>query len=751
MNIFRKRPLCLILCIILGGFSLFLELDFYFKLILIGIAALIFVCNIVFPELFGDKRLLCAFATLAFIGAMLLGHLYVFITTPESYFGNPLRIVGQVTDIENKATSGEVLTLETSSIQGNIASYKFIIYVESDEVRQVNEGAVIEFSGTVSEFKSNSAVFDERSYYRSRGYNGVIYNITDITVIDKCEPPYNVFREIQKLVTDRFVLATDARTGGFLAALLMGDKTYLHPSINLNFQLIGISHILALSGMHLVILCGAVKGVLTRLGFNKKTVVLVSTLFALFYMAVTGFSASVVRSAIMLAITNLLFLFMSTNDGYTTLPLSVIFILIFEPHAVYDLSLWLSAFATLGIMVFSDLESRRADINTEDKPSPVRAILLSIRESILATVFSMCAVYILMAFFFKRFSILAPITTLIYSIPINLMIFMAIILLFIPGLSLYNTFLIWYTEIIVASAEFFSDITPAIIFIDYPLVQVFIILLSVFYFGMLIVKVENFKRVSIMLSALYLLSSVIGFGLTRHDQIRDESYFSVSSEENSFIIRSGDSVDYIYFGDYSISSAYDDYENLIEERALKVNRLILPTYSKSTNDFLKAFLANNKTDYLYLPTPIGSDECVLVEYIAETISLYGTTLVFYGIDEFLELGEYKYLLSCRKPYHDTVSDCIYTILYKDEFYTYFSDGAEETLPAYARMWSSQSHYFIFGSIGSKTDKLLGFGSSSNKIKGVMYFDDHPLNDEALEYLKMKEVPIVKIDTSCFIH
>lgn len=751
MNIFRKRPLCLILCIILGGFSLFLEIDLYLKLVLIGVAALIFICNLVFPELFKSARLLTAIASIAFICAVLLGSLYVSLTTPESYFGIPARIVGQVTDIENKATSGEIITLETSSIEGNLAKYKVIIYVESEDVTNVTEGSVIEFYGTINEFKTSSSVFDERSYYLSRGYNGAIYNISDINVLEETEPPLDIFKEIQKLITDRFVLATDKRTGGFLAALLMGDKTYLHPSINLNFQLIGISHILALSGMHLVILCGAVKSVLTRLGFNKKTVVLISTLFALFYMAVTGFSASVVRSAVMLTITNLLFLFMSTSDGYTTLPLSVIIILLLEPYAVYDLSLWLSAFATLGIMVFSDMETRRLDIKTDEKPSLPRAIFLSIRESILATIFSMCAVYLLMAFFFKKFSILAPITTLIYSIPINLMIFMAIILLFIPGISIYNTFLIWYTEIIVASAEMFSDITPAIIFIDYPLVQISIILLSVFYFGMLIVKVENFKRVSIMLTVLYLISSVLGFGMTRLDQIREESYFSVNGNENSFIIRSGDSLDYIYFGDYSISSAYDSYENLVADRALKVNRLIIPTYSSTTDDFIEAFLANNKTDYLYLPNPIGTDECVITDYIADTVSLYGTTLEFYGIDEFVELGEYKYLLSARKPYHGTVSDCIYTIVYKDNYYTYFSDGATETLPAYARMWSSQSDYFIFGSVGSKTEELIGFGTSSTRLKGVIYFDNHPLNAEAIEYLNMKEVPIVKIDTSYFIH
>lgn len=750
MNIFRKRPLCLILCIILCGFSLFLEADLLIKLLAGGIAALIFVCALVFPELFRENRALSVIASLAFISALFIGQLYVYLSTPESYFGRSAKILGTVAEIENKATSGEVITLTTYSVDDISLNYKFLIYVDSQDVLNVTEGDVIEFYGTINEFKTDSAFFDERSYYLSRGYNGVIYNISGIAELERGEPEIDIFRSIQKFVTDRFILATDKRTGGFLSALLMGDKAYLHPSINLNFQLIGISHILALSGMHLVILCGAVKGVLSRLGFNKKTVVLISTLFALFYMAITGFSASVVRSAVMLAVTNILFLFMSTSDSYTTLPLSVIIILIFEPYAVYDLSLWLSAFATLGIIVFSDLEKKRTDIKTEDKPSFIRALLLSVRESILASIFSMCAVYLLMAFFFKKFSILAPITTLIYSLPINLMIFMAIILLFIPGISIYNTFLIWYTEIIVASAEMFSDITPAIIFIDYPLVQVAIILLSVFYFGILVVKVENYKGISVILIVIYLLSSVLGFGLTRIDQNREEGYFSHNDNENSFIIRSGDNLDYIYFGDYSIESAYNSYEHLVLERALKVNRLIIPTYSGTIDEFVDAFLAKNKTDYLYMPTPIGTDECVLSEYLADTLSLYGTTLVFYDIDEFIELGDYKFLLSCRQAYHGNDADCIFSIVYKDMYYTYFSEGATETLPHYARLWSVQSDYFIFGSIGSKTSTLIGFGCFSERLKGVIYFKSHPLNNETVEYLNMKEVPIKKIDTSYFI-
>ena len=52
-------------------------------------------------------------------------------------------------------------------------------------------------------------------------------------------------------------MSSSAENGGLLAALLLGDQTYLSGQTKLDCSRIGITHILALSGMHISIICSA--------------------------------------------------------------------------------------------------------------------------------------------------------------------------------------------------------------------------------------------------------------------------------------------------------------------------------------------------------------------------------------------------------------------------------------------------------------------------------------------------------------
>ena len=101
---------------------------------------------------------------------------------------------------------------------------------------------------------------------------------------------------------------SDAETGGLLGAILLGDRTYLSGQTSLDFSRIGISHVLALSGMHLAILILGIEKLLSLIGISKKARYIITIILTLAYVALTGFSVSVVRAGIMLIIRSLLHL-----------------------------------------------------------------------------------------------------------------------------------------------------------------------------------------------------------------------------------------------------------------------------------------------------------------------------------------------------------------------------------------------------------------------------------------------------------
>ena len=78
------------------------------------------------------------------------------------------------------------------------------------------------------------------------------------------------FSTLNESFSKRISSMTDKDTSAVVSALLLGNKSGLSQSDRRDFARLGISHILALSGMHLSIIAVIISGVLTGTGFNKR-------------------------------------------------------------------------------------------------------------------------------------------------------------------------------------------------------------------------------------------------------------------------------------------------------------------------------------------------------------------------------------------------------------------------------------------------------------------------------------------------
>lgn len=87
--------------------------------------------------------------------------------------------------------------------------------------------------------------------------------------------------------------------GGFAQALLLGEKSGLSDAQRNQLSLAGMSHIVAVSGMHLSILFGLVYVLTLR---QRVLSALLGIPIAVFFAAVAGFTPSVTRAALMLSL-----------------------------------------------------------------------------------------------------------------------------------------------------------------------------------------------------------------------------------------------------------------------------------------------------------------------------------------------------------------------------------------------------------------------------------------------------------------
>lgn len=143
-----------------------------------------------------------------------------------------------------------------------------------------------------------------------------------------------------------------------LMALLFGEKTELSKVVSNNYTNAGIIHILAISGLHIALIYGMVLWLtkpLQRLKKGSLYIFLISLSVLWFYAILAGFSASIVRAAVMFSIIAFAKILNRQNNIYNSLALSAFVLLLFNPNYLFDVGFQLSFAAVLSIVIFQPL------------------------------------------------------------------------------------------------------------------------------------------------------------------------------------------------------------------------------------------------------------------------------------------------------------------------------------------------------------------------------------------------------------
>lgn len=161
------------------------------------------------------------------------------------------------------------------------------------------------------------------------------------------------------------------RLDGMEAAMLLADKTRLDDSVRQAFRTAGVSHLLAVSGLHLALLCGL-------LGFGRrwrfyKPLILLRGAVALFYVLLTGAPVSVLRAGLVFAVALAGDFLLLPFDLLTATGFAAILMGLQNAYAPCDIGFQLSFCAVLGVQAAAALARAEARA-AEDKPAAVKLL-----------------------------------------------------------------------------------------------------------------------------------------------------------------------------------------------------------------------------------------------------------------------------------------------------------------------------------------------------------------------------------------
>ena len=372
------------------------------------------------------------------------------------------------------------------------------------------------------------------------------------------------------------------RKAALITSVSFGYKSELNEDHKELMKNLGISHVISISGLHLVL----VYSVLRRFLGVKLSLVL-----ALVYVLFSGASAPAVRAYIMIVILNVGKIVKRNYNPIAALSLAGIILILEKPYYIYNLGFVLSFLATLGIILFNK------DLNKKLYKLPN-----SIRNTIAISLSAQILTLPIIILYFNEVSLNFIVGNIIVIPFINVLVVLGNILIFIVEIpSIFNYimyichYIIKYIDIIMYKID---NMSLDLMYFHYTVAYFYISLLMTYYFYK-----KGFKRFLYYPLIIFFYILVAIYSPLPKIRYYNEGGLLISYKGDRVIIQTKDEIDEKKLMSVSLASNIsDDFNEITIREEIKVKRYgenyILQTVNNEYLLFVNYENLNNDYDII---------------------------------------------------------------------------------------------------------------------------------------------------------
>ena len=272
-----------------------------------------------------------------FFIVIILTSIRLLIPKTSNYNINTNQVIRIVTNIKEK---DKKVTITIKAKQKLLMTY----YKNKLNIN-LNLGDKIKVIGELKEPKNQKTknLFNYKKYlYRQN----IFYTISPIK-IEILSKNKNIYYFLKQKIINRF------NKNSYLNTFIIGDKNYIDSNIKKSYQENGISHLFAISGMHITLLVSIIDKILLRLKIKEYTRFKITIFILTIYLLLVGLSPSILRGVLFY------FLFKLNNLYYFYIKPVNLFIIIFSisllinPNYLYDVGFQYSYLISLSLICLS--------------------------------------------------------------------------------------------------------------------------------------------------------------------------------------------------------------------------------------------------------------------------------------------------------------------------------------------------------------------------------------------------------------
>lgn len=394
----------------------------------------------------------------------------------SSNYSNETEIYGIITDYK---IDGNQLTMQIKAKEKIIVTYYFNSETEKKYYQKnLNLGFEILCQGTLMKPDDN------RNFYLSN-YRKYLMSKKIYWKFQANKLKYYPRKNLLYLIKNHLLETIEKRSNSeYLKLFILGQNT-LDEEIKKSYQYNGISHLFAISGMHIVILTFVLTKLFQRI-FKNESIVFMIIIFTLwFYLFLTNYTISVLRAVLFYFIFSIKKIFSFSISNVILAVFILLLLLNINPYYIYDVGFLYSFTISIGLIYFKELLREENYFKSLIKTSTI-SFLIGLPITIYVA---------------NQINFLSPIFNLLFVPIVSLVIFpISVLSLVIPFLIPIDNFLINLLEnlsLLCSKINLFTfsfQTVPIIILIIYELLIFMMISFKnklLFFFLMVILIIHH--------------------------------------------------------------------------------------------------------------------------------------------------------------------------------------------------------------------------------------------------------------------
>ena len=640
MKIWSNRPLFMVTSVFLGAAlgGFFLEgLAKQICFLIFASAALLLAGLLIFKKRIGRRirtqQMLTAACLLAAAAiAMLQSYLSIDrpLASAKSYVGRDCVVLATVEECKGHGDQMSTYALDIHWINGESVSYDGLLTCY--HVADLRPGYTVLLSPEVIPLsQACGGIYEEYllvSEGRFAGFSST--EETDYTILS--EEPEGIGMLLSRhrmMLSEKMALVFGKEAAGLPSALLLGERGQLTDQTKRDFARTGVSHILAISGLHMTLLFGLLALLLRLFRIPARVRAIILGISALAYLIYLGFPPSATRAVIMLGATYLSTLCFAGADPLTSLGLAGAVILLVSPTSVADIGFWMSFSSTLGLLTIS----QNTLMSSHGGGCPLKRRAAAIGRGLCAGIGAVTFSLWVVAPVMGELSLLSPIMTLVLTPLIALLLLLVPLAMLTLGTPLGEA-LIWLvqqlSDLITQLCASCAKPSWVVISLRHPLIPFLAIAMILLTLLLLGLTLRRKYTVFMPMAAGWLIIGLV-LGIHHGTQVGNVnvSYLVPSTTSEMLVMTQGHEAVILELSNGSRHSLLTAADEAAQNGATEMAAVILTDYHTRTSGSIQMLMHRAVVRRLCLPRPTCEEDYYVMLACLEAAENTSTSVIIY--------------------------------------------------------------------------------------------------------------------------